>query len=52
MIAQLLDFFFECRFDVWRQGAHAVWIDGAGIRIETAHRRRGDRPWVETTPRQ
>lgn len=40
------------RFDVWRHGAHAVWIDDAGLRIETAHRRRGNRPWVETTPRQ
>lgn len=39
------------RFDVWRQGAHAVWISGANIRAASAHSRRGDRPWVDTAGR-
>jgi competence protein ComEC len=36
------------RFDVWRHGAHAVWLDGSGrpARIETTRSARGDRPWV------
>ena len=35
------------RFDVWRHGAHAVWIDAAGgFRIESVAASLGDRPWV------
>ncbi len=35
------------RFDVWREGAHAVWIDARGrFRIESVARGLGDRPWV------
>ncbi|MSO53670.1 MAG: ComEC family DNA internalization-related competence protein [Rhodospirillales bacterium] len=37
------------RFDLWRNGAHAIWL-GEGpeddIRIESANASRGDRPWV------
>ncbi len=35
------------RFDLWRDGAHALWLgaDG-GIRVESANARRGNRPWV------
>jgi competence protein ComEC len=40
------------RFDVWRHGAHAIWLTDEGLTIRTAHRARGSRPWVETTPRQ
>src|SRR3546814_10602831 len=29
------------RFDVWREGAHAVWLDPAGIRVETVARQQG-----------
>ncbi len=35
------------RFDVWREGAHAVWIDDAGTaHVRTARDSRGERPWV------
>jgi len=38
------------RFDLWRHGAHAIWLDEKGARIETVNGVRGDRPWV-VTPR-
>jgi competence protein ComEC len=34
------------RIDVWRQGAFALWLDRAGVRIESADGERGERPWV------
>ena len=34
------------RFSVWRDGAHAIWIDAAGVRILSDRAHRGDRPWV------
>lgn len=34
------------RFSVWRKGAHALYIDGEAIRIETARDLQGERPWV------
>lgn len=34
------------RFDLWRQGGHALWLDENGVRIETVNGNRGDRPWV------
>jgi competence protein ComEC len=35
------------RFDLWRNGAYAVWIGGGGgVRIESANGKRGNRPWV------
>ncbi|MBK1866618.1 ComEC/Rec2 family competence protein [Aestuariivirga sp. YIM B02566] len=34
------------RFSVWRKGAHALYIDGDTIRIETARDLQGERPWV------
>jgi competence protein ComEC len=35
------------RFDLWREGAHALWIDADGmIRIESVNAQRGERPWV------
>ncbi|MCG8510166.1 MAG: ComEC family competence protein [Rhodospirillales bacterium] len=34
------------RFDLWRHGAHALWIERAGIRVESVNERRGSRPWV------
>ncbi|MCW5748584.1 MAG: ComEC/Rec2 family competence protein [Alphaproteobacteria bacterium] len=43
------------RFDMWRQGAHAIWVgDNGAVRIESTRQIRGDRPWVpkpETRPR-
>ena len=38
------------RFSVWREGAHAVWLDPAGPRILTDRAHRGDRPWVTPLP--
>ncbi len=34
------------RFDLWRGGAHALWLADGGVRVESAAARRGDRPWV------
>jgi competence protein ComEC len=34
------------RFSVWRDGAHAVWLDVTGPRILSDRQFRGDRPWV------
>lgn len=34
------------RFDLWRAGAHAVWLDDDGIRVESVNGTRGRRPWV------
>jgi hypothetical protein len=45
---------FECRgkipvadrIDNWRNGAIGLWVNSAGVTIETANQTRGDRPWV------
>ena len=34
------------RFSVWRAGAHAVYIDDDGARLETARGLQGVRPWT------
>lgn len=34
------------RFDLWREGAHAIWLSDGAVRIESARDRQGDRPWV------
>lgn len=34
------------RFSVWRKGAHALYVDADGIRIETSRDLQGQRPWV------
>src|SRR5690606_13082602 len=34
------------RFDVWRNGSYALWLDPGEIRVEHARGVRGDRPWV------
>ena len=33
------------RFDLWRRGAHAIWLDGGAPRSLNAADVRGDRPW-------
>lgn len=38
------------RLDFRREGAHAVYLDGEKIRIETVSRQRGSRPWVRSKP--
>jgi competence protein ComEC len=40
------------RFDVWRNGPHAVWLAGAGqARVVSDRAWRGERPWVPPVPR-
>ncbi len=34
------------RFDVWRNGAYAIWLNGTEIRVRSARQARGERPWV------
>lgn len=34
------------RFDLWRYGAHAVWLTPERVTVETVASRRGVRPWV------
>jgi competence protein ComEC len=39
------------RFDLWRNGAHAIWIDDDGrIDIRSVREMRGRRPWVIGPP--
>lgn len=33
------------RFDLWRRGAHALWLDGDRVRVESVADVRGERPW-------
>jgi competence protein ComEC len=38
---------FVGRFDLWREGAHAIWLDaGGGITVRTVAGARGVRPWA------
>jgi len=34
------------RFDLWRNGGHAVWLWPDGVEIQSVRGVRGDRPWV------
>jgi competence protein ComEC len=35
------------RFDLWREGAHALWVfDDGGFEVVSVADRRGERPWV------
>ncbi len=34
------------RFDLWHRGAHALWLEADGARVETAAGTVGDRPWA------
>jgi competence protein ComEC len=34
------------RFDLWRHGAHAVYLNAAGPTVQTARGAQGQRPWV------
>ena len=38
------------RFDVWRDGAHAVWLTRNGPVVLSDRAARGDRPWVPSRP--
>ncbi|MFL1463268.1 ComEC/Rec2 family competence protein [Roseococcus sp. DSY-14] len=39
------------RFAVWRDGAHAVWLEPGGARVLSDRAHRGERPWVPPRPR-
>jgi competence protein ComEC len=43
--AQVVD-----RFAVWRNGPHAVWLDGTAPRVLSDRAARGNRPWVPPVP--
>ncbi|CCG41436.1 ComEC/Rec2 family competence protein [Magnetospirillum molischianum] len=34
------------RFDLWRRGAHAVWLRPGGVQVETVAEAQGNRPWA------
>lgn len=36
-------------FDIWREGAHAIWLEGQGIKIKTVERSRGNRTWTQVS---
>lgn len=41
------------RFDLKREGAHAIWLDeDGGVRIESVNGERGNRPWVAARKRK
>jgi competence protein ComEC len=40
------------RFTVWRDGAHAVWLEPGGARILSDRAERGRRPWVSLPPEE
>jgi competence protein ComEC len=39
------------RFDLWRKGGHALWLDRDGARVATVRERQGQRPWSRATIR-
>jgi competence protein ComEC len=36
------------RDELWRRGAHALWLGEGGIRVDNVAAHRGDRPWAPT----
>jgi competence protein ComEC len=34
------------RFDLWREGGHALWLGPDGVRIRSVRAWQGERPWV------
>lgn len=38
------------RFDLWRHGAHAIWIDKDTVTVKSVRAVRGDRPWTARRP--
>jgi competence protein ComEC len=39
------------RFDLWRHGAHALWLDAGTVSVARVNDGRGTRPWVLPRPR-
>ncbi len=40
------------RFDLWRRGAHALWLTADGARVESVAEWQGDRPWAHRPHRR
>jgi competence protein ComEC len=40
------------RIDLWADGAHALYLDGQSIRVETVAQSRGTRPWSHTVSKR
>ena len=40
------------RFDLWADGAHALYFDGRSLRVETVAEARGKRPWTSGRARK
>jgi len=40
------------RFDLWREGAHAIWLGSGGVRVLSVRQARGDRLWTRAPPDQ
>jgi competence protein ComEC len=38
------------RFDLWRNGAHALWLTGRGVEVVSVRQARGDRLWTRGPP--
>ncbi len=34
------------RFDIWRNGAYALWLDEGRVRVENVRQHQGERPWA------
>lgn len=34
------------RFDLWRKGGHAIWLEEKEVRVQSVREMRGKRPWV------
>lgn len=40
------------RFDLWRNGAYAIFVDGANIDVQNTRELRGERPWTRYNDRK
>jgi len=40
------------RFDLWREGAHAIWLEDENIRVETVSGVNGTRLWSPAKQRR
>jgi competence protein ComEC len=40
------------RFDLWRRGAHALWLEPGGARVQSVAEWQGRRPWAHTPHRR
>ena len=38
------------RFELWRDGGQAIWLDADRVRVASVRAERGERPWVSALP--